>query len=92
MIAFAQMKESEIADRWAMGVFKGDQTVTQSAKDELAQWNSDNPSTPIVIKPAQIRRRVHEMRMSKEERLAKTAPKEIRNAVKQELAASRTGG
>jgi hypothetical protein len=37
----------------------------------------------------QVRRRVAQMRASKEERMAKTAPKEIRAEVKRELEAAR---
>lgn len=85
MVQFAKMREAEIADKWAMGVFKGDAAATQSAKEELAAWNRKNPESPIEIKQSQIRRRVKEMRKSKAERLESTSPKEIREQVRKEL-------
>lgn len=81
-----QMKESEIADRWARAMFEKDQAAAKSAQDELRRWNENNPTSRIVIKRSQLTRRVREMNRSKAERLASSSPKEIREQVKQELA------
>ena len=86
MIGLNRIKESEIANRWAQGVFEKDPDKVQAAKDDLTQWNADNPESPIRINMVQIARRVREMNMSKTERIAKTAPKEIRQQVRTELA------
>jgi ABC-type nitrate/sulfonate/bicarbonate transport system substrate-binding protein len=89
MIAQNKVREAEIADQWAKGLFEGDQEAVDKARAALARWNRDNPSSPIKIDRQQVRRRVAQMRASKEERMAKTAPKEIRAEVKRELEAAR---
>jgi len=86
MIAMVKMREGEIADKWAKGVFLSDSGMVKDARDDLTQWNRDNPESPIRIKMPQIVKRVREMRTSKADRIAKTAPKEIRAQVKQDLA------
>jgi len=85
MIGLNKMRETEIANQWALGLFERDQDKVQSAKEQLRQWNEDNPESPIRIKFGQIVQRVKKMNESKTERIAKTAPKEIRAAVRREL-------
>ncbi len=80
-IDLAKAVETEIADKWAKGMMENDQDVIQAARDRLAQWNSDNPRTPIAIGRAQLIRRVREMKAGRTERFIKTAPKEIRGSV-----------
>lgn len=87
MISLNKMTESEIADRWAIGIFEQDQGKVQAARAALQEWNRKNPESPIRINMAQIVKRVRAMRMPKAERIAKTAPKEIRAAVRRELMA-----
>ncbi|XVJ69965.1 MAG: PLxRFG domain-containing protein [Rhizobacter sp.] len=85
-IGLNKIRESEIAGKWAKGVFLGDQDLVQEARAEIKAWNDNNPDAPIRIQMPQITRRVREMRTSKQDRIAKTAPKEIRDQVKRELA------
>lgn len=85
MIGVNKMRESEIAGKWAAGLFEKDTDKVQEARLELSAWNSDNPTSPIRINFKQIMQRVNNMKLDKSQRLAKTAPKEIRAAVKQEL-------
>jgi hypothetical protein len=89
MIALNKMRETEIADEWAKGMFEKDPSKVQAAREDLAQWNADNPESQIRISFAQIIKRLKAMNQTKEERLIKTAPKEIRNTVRQELMAAR---
>jgi hypothetical protein len=58
----------------------------KEARDELAKWNEDNPSTPIRIQFNQIMIRLKKMNQSKTERIAKTSPVEIRQQVREALA------
>ncbi len=88
-VALNKMRESEISAQWAQGLFEKDPDKVQAARDALAQWNTDNEASPIRINAIQIGRRVREMAMSKEDRIAKTAPKEIRASVRRELEATR---
>ena len=81
-----KLRESAIADKWARGVFEKDNDLIQRARDDLAQWNADNPESPIRINFQQIRQRVQAMNMSKSERIIKAAPKELRQQAREALA------
>lgn len=85
LIGQARLRESEIAAKWAQAAFEGDQEGIEAAREAVRRWNAKNEDTPIVIKPAQIQKRVKEMRKSKAERIAATAPAEIRAGVRREL-------
>jgi hypothetical protein len=85
MIGLNKVVEAEIADQWALGRFENDPARVEKAQNRLKQWNRDNPDSPIKIEQSQIMRRLKEMRKSKAERIAKTAPKEIRAEVRRDL-------
>ena len=89
LIALNKSTESQIAAKWARGIYEGDDDAVVQARSDLAQWNTDNPDSRIRINFVQIRRRVQAMREDKETRLMKTAPKEIRAAVRQQLEGTR---
>ena len=89
MIGLNKIIETEIANRWAIGIFEKDTDKVQAARDDLAEWNRSNPESPIRINFTQIRSRVQKMNQTKAERIAKTAPREIRAAVRKELADAR---
>ncbi len=57
-IGLNKMRETEIANKWAQGMFEKDKEKVQDARDELAQWNRDNPDMPIRIDYRQIFKRV----------------------------------
>ena len=52
----------------------------------MLDWNTKNPEAPIRIAPAQVKKRVQTMSQDKATRIAKTAPPEIRDSVRRELA------
>lgn len=85
MISLNKIREGEIADKWARGVYLNDPAMVQDARSSLEAWNQANPESPIRINMRQIFQRVKNMRMDKTERLAKTAPKEIREQVRTQL-------
>lgn len=85
MIALNKIVEGEIADQWAQGRFENDPAKVEKARNRLKEWNKDNPDSPIRIEQSQIMRRLKQMRLSKQERIDKTAPKELRAEVKREL-------
>lgn len=87
MVSQNKMREAEIAEKWAQGIYEGNKAKIEEAREALRDWNRKNPKTPIRIELPQILKRVRAMRMSKEDRIAKTAPSEIRGAVQRELAA-----
>jgi hypothetical protein len=84
-ISVNKLRETEIADKWARGIFEKDADKVREAREELRQWNEDNPDSPIRVETSQLLRRVKQMRMSREDRVAATAPAEIRAAVRREL-------
>lgn len=88
MINLVKVRERRIADKWAEGKFTNDEAMVKSAMDDLRAWNLANPDARIKISPSQISSRVKQMNMTKEQRMAKTAPKEIRAEVKRMLETS----
>lgn len=86
MIGLNRLRESEIANRWALGIFEKDSDKVRAAREELREWNETNADSPIRINFKQILQRVQKMNQSKAERIAATAPKEIRNDVRKSLA------
>lgn len=86
MIALVKIRETEIADRWAQGIFEKNPDKVAAARAELLDWNTKNPEAPIRIAPNQVKKRVQTMSQDKTTRIAKTAPAEIRDSVRRELA------
>lgn len=77
---------AEIREKWARAKFENDADLLQEARDDLAAWNRKNPDQKIEPNMPAILRRVREMRKSKTERIADTAPKAIRASVRKQLA------
>lgn len=80
-----KLRETEIADKWARGRIERKPELIEDAKQELADWNRKNPDSPIRIEQSQINKRVQEAMKTKAQRVAATAPKEIRQTVRREL-------
>lgn len=77
-VDMARTMESEIADQWAKAIAAGDNRAKAEAAAKLRDWNVKNPLWPIRINSGQLKRRVQMLRMSKEDRFLKSAPKELR--------------
>ena len=86
LIGLNKIRESEIADLWARGRIERKPELIDDARQQVADWNESNPESKIVIDSSQINKRVKQAMMDKAKRIEKTAPKEIRAAVKAELA------
>jgi hypothetical protein len=86
LIGNNKLAESQLAERWAKAVAEGDQKALADVREDLRAYNEKNPDTPIRINRSQIAKRVAQMRMTKEQRVMKAAPKEIRATVVRELA------
>ncbi len=85
LIGLNKMREGEIADKWAKAIYEQDEGAKADARQEMADWNSRNPDSPIRINTAQLLKRIKAMREDKVTRIEKTAPKEIRGAVRREI-------
>lgn len=88
MVALNKLREKEISSQWAQAIFEKDQGGIEAARKALSTWNIENPESPIRITPNQIRSQVQSMSLSKDQRLMKTAPREIRGEVARRLQAS----
>jgi hypothetical protein len=57
----------------------------QEARDMVAEWNRRNPMQPMIIRMPDILRRVREMGKDKSQRIADTAPRAMRQQLREEL-------
>lgn len=84
-ISYAKQIEGEIAGEWARGIVEGDRDAIAQARAKEAEWNTDNPETPIRVQYSQVARRVKAMRATKQERLIKSATRETREFAKESI-------
>lgn len=84
-IDFAKRQESLIADKWANGIVDGNPEAVRAARKSVAEWNATNPDTPIGIKLSSVQRRVKEMKATKHDRFLKSATKEMRETVAEDI-------
>jgi hypothetical protein len=82
-IALAKATEAEFADAIARARVDGDPDAELKARQRLADWNASNPESRIVITPAQLARRARELRTTRDDRFVRTAPKEMRQSIKE---------
>lgn len=84
-IAMVRVVESAIAGLWARGLADGEQDRVLEAREMLREWNLKNPHLPIRVQQQQLARRVRELKSTREDRIARTAPREVRAGVLKEL-------
>jgi hypothetical protein len=84
-IALARNVESEIAGKWAQGLSENRPELVTEARAELADWNAKNPEDAMHLTMQQIIHRVRDMRATRVERTVKSAPREMRSGVREEL-------
>jgi hypothetical protein len=84
---FYSLSADRISAAWAAGIYEKDSGKVQEARDMIAQWNEDNPDQPMMIRMPNILRRVREMGKDKAQRIADTAPRAMRQRLREELLA-----
>lgn len=84
-IAMQRQVQSDITDRWAAAKADGDEAGVAKARADMQAWNERNPESKIIINPAVIARRLREMKLERDVRVGKTAPKAMRTQVQQQL-------
>jgi 2'-5' RNA ligase len=84
-IGLAKRVQGDIAGLMAEGRFENDPSKVERARADLVDWNEKNPDSRIRIDMAGVNQRVKAMRALREERIAKTAPKGMRPAVREAL-------
>ncbi|HNG17485.1 PLxRFG domain-containing protein, partial [Accumulibacter sp.] len=82
---FYSLNKDRISATWAAGIYEKDSDKVQEARDMIAQWNEDNPDQPMMIRMPNILRRVREMGKDKAQRIADTAPRAMRQQLREEL-------
>ena len=87
--SFYTQTSSDIKAQWADALFRKDEAAVQRVRERLADWNRDNPEQPIVVKMPDVWKRVREMGKDRSDRIADTAPKALRQQMRDEVAALR---
>jgi len=87
--AFYNLRAQEIRSMWAQGIFEKDQAKVQQARDAVADWNAKNPDQQMVVRMPDVLRRVREMAKPKDQRIADTAPKAMRQQMREDVARAR---
>jgi hypothetical protein len=80
-IEIAKWAKDDIASKWVSGIVERDPKMVGEARKELMEWNKTNPDMPVIIRPQDIQRRVKEARLTRDQRLIKSAPQAIRREV-----------
>jgi len=88
---FYNQHAQDIRARWAKGIFENSPAQVESARLLLDQWNVQNPDQRIGVNMQAVVRRVKEMRKSKDQRIADTAPKVMRASMRREVEGLREG-
>ena len=81
----AKNVEGEIASAWARAIVDKDPDGVADARAKLAQWNEDNPESPIRIKMQQIITRAKKLREDRASRFITSVSPERRRAVAEAL-------
>ncbi|MEQ6437219.1 PLxRFG domain-containing protein [Comamonas sp. w2-DMI] len=89
--SFYIQQSSEIKAQWADALFRKDEAAVQRVRERLADWNRDNPEQPIVVKMPDIWKRVREMGKDRTQRIADTAPKALREQMREMAKEARAG-
>ena len=75
-------QSADIKARWAQALFDKDEAGVQRVRERLADWNRKNPDQPIAVKMPDIWKRVREMGKDRTQRIADTAPKAMRQQLR----------
>ncbi len=81
--SFYTQTSSEIKVQWAQALFEQDEAALERVRDRVAAWNRDNPEQPIVVKIPDVMKRVREMGKPRTDRIADTAPKALRQQMRE---------
>ena len=86
-IATLRLEKQEITAEWAQALADKDADGVERARQRLATWNQNNPDTKIARpSPVVLRKKVAELHQDRATRLAKSAPKEMREKIKRDIA------
>ena len=89
--SFYTQTSSEIKAQWAKALFEKDDGALQEVRERLEAWNRNNPDQKIVVKMPDVWKRVREMGKDRTQRIADTAPKALRQQMREEAANVKAG-
>ena len=81
--SFYIQTSNDIKAQWAQALFNKDDAALERVRERLADWNRDNPDQPIVVKMPDVWKRVREMGKDRTQRIADTAPKALRQQMRE---------
>jgi len=86
MKAQYQLAQAEFREKLARGIAEDDRALQAEARADLASWNAKNPTMRLSGAMPAVLARVREMRKTKAQRVADTAPKAIRGLAREQMA------
>ena len=89
---FYNQNAQDIRAAWAKGIYEKNQEQIAEAIQTLKTWNEKNPDQRISANLPAILRKAHQMALSKDERIDRTAPKAMRAQMRRESAEIRDSG
>lgn len=81
--SFYTQTSAEIKAQWAQALFNKDDAALERVRARLAAWNKNNPDQPITVKMPDVWKRVREMSKDRTQRIADTAPKALRQQMRE---------
>ncbi|GER16668.1 PLxRFG domain-containing protein [Variovorax boronicumulans] len=82
-IAQNRLRSTQISDMWAEGIARKDKALIDEAREDLARWNANNPSSPITINMSGVIKKARTLNTPADQRTAAHAPKAMRQGVRE---------
>ena len=77
--------QGHIQSMWSQGLIENDPEKVSNAQAALRDWNEKNPESKIVISRAAILRLVQQARLTSDQRMVNTMPKQMKAQLRQTL-------
>lgn len=84
-VDLVKYEQEQFNRRYADAVRDDDQEALAKVREDLQNWNSSNPELPIKLNLGAIRNRIKQAELSKEDRFVKSAPKQMRQRLRQAI-------
>ena len=81
--SFYTQTSAEIKAQWAAALFNKDDAALARVRERLDAWNRNNPDQRITVRMPDIWKRVREMGKDRTQRIAETAPKALRQQMRE---------
>jgi hypothetical protein len=85
-IRLQKVTEAAIVSDIARSIVDKDKELGDKARKRMAEWNKTNPESRIILTERQIRDRIRQMSATKDQRLLRATPPEMRGRVAADIA------